>query len=69
MSSNFTTLPMNRNETTTNIVQLACLIIKPESSFPNDVFTLEQRRNGAIILHVIIAVYIISKRVFFTFIH
>lgn len=61
MNTNITKFPINKTETTTNIIQLACLIIKPETSFPNDAFSLEQRQHGAIILHVVIAIYIISK--------
>ena len=59
--SNFTTNIFNLNKTTTNIIDLACLMVKPEADFPEDIFTLEQRQHGAVILHIFVAVYIIGN--------
>ena len=58
---NFTTSTITINVTTKSINEIACLLVKPESEFPNDLFTLEQRQNGAVILHVLVAIYIISN--------
>jgi hypothetical protein len=49
-----------------------CHIPKPNADFPDDLFSLEQRRNGAIILHILVAIYIIgmakmSRIVFYLF--
>lgn len=39
-----------------------CLpVIKAESMFPDDYFTIEQRRNGAILFHIFLAVYVLGK--------
>ena len=51
---------MKINTTTPNIIDLACLMVKPEANFPNDLFSLEQRQHGAIILHIFAAIYIIG---------
>ena len=56
---NVSIIPNSNNYT--DLVDLVCEIVKPEPEFPNDVFTLEQRRHGAIILHILFAAYIISK--------
>ena len=57
--SNVSVIPNLNNYT--DLVDLVCEIVKPEAEFPNDLFTLEQRRHGAIILHILAAAYIISK--------
>jgi hypothetical protein len=57
--SNVSVIPNLNNYT--DLVDLVCEIVKPEPEFPNDLFTLEQRRHGAIILHLLAAAYIISR--------
>ena len=57
--SNVSVIPNLNNYT--DLVDLVCEIVKPEPEFPNDIFTLEQRRHGAIILHILAAAYIISR--------
>ena len=44
----------------TNFSDSLCHILKPDADFPSDLFSLEQRRNGAIILHAFVAIYIIG---------
>jgi hypothetical protein len=43
-----------------NSTDIVCHVVKPESEFPDDFFSLEQRKNGAIIFHILISVYIIG---------
>lgn len=36
-----------------------CSEFRPQSEFPSDLFSLEQRRHGAIIIHFLAAVYVV----------
>lgn len=49
------------NNSNQRVFELCSNLSKPESEFPKDVFTIEQRKNGAIVLHILAALYVLGK--------
>lgn len=43
------------------IYEITDLVFKPESEFPDDLFSLKQRQQGAICLHFFLAFFVLSK--------
>jgi hypothetical protein len=43
-----------------NSNDIICHLVKPEHQFPDDLFTQDERKNGAILLHFIVFIYAIG---------
>jgi hypothetical protein len=44
-----------------NNTDIICHLVQPEHQFPDDLFSLEERKNGAILVHFLAFIYAISK--------
>ncbi len=43
-----------------NSSDITCHLVKPEHQFPDDLFSLDERKNGAILLHILAFIYAIG---------